>query len=96
MYKSKYPIVCFSKKMNLFDLSIKKFLKEKMYYHKNVIKKTNFGKMVIKKLFFRIKRNPINYINTKNIKKSNIDRSISDFIAGMTDRYAINLYNKSK
>ena len=29
VYKSKYPIVCFSKKMNLFDISIKKFLKKK-------------------------------------------------------------------
>ena len=96
VYKSKYPIVCFSKKMSLFDFSIKKFLKEKMYYHKSVIKKTNFGKLVIKKLFLKIKKNPKNYINTKNIKKSNIDRSICDFIAGMTDRYAIDLYNKSK
>ncbi len=96
VYKSKYPIVCFSKKMSLFDFSIKKFLKEKMYYHKSVIRKTNFGKLVIKKLFLKIKKNPTNYINTKNIKKSNIDRSICDFIAGMTDRYAINLYNKSK
>ena len=34
--------------------------------------------------------------NINNFKKSNIDRSICDFIAGMTDRFAINLYNKSK
>ncbi len=96
VYKSQYPIVCFSKKMNLFDNSIKKFLKEKMYYHKNVIQKTNYGKKVIKSLFTRIKKDPKKYINTSNIKKSDIDRSICDFIAGMTDRFAINLYNKSK
>ena len=36
------------------------------------------------------------YINIKNVKKSDIDRSICDFIAGMTDRYAINLYEKIK
>ena len=29
-------------------------------------------------------------------KKTNTDRVICDFIAGMTDRFAINLYNKSK
>ena len=28
--------------------------------------------------------------------KSNLARAICDFIAGMTDRYAINLYNKIK
>ena len=27
---------------------------------------------------------------------ADIERSICDFIAGMTDRYAINLYNKIK
>ena len=26
------------------------------------------------------------------MKNSNIERSVCDFIAGMTDRYAINLY----
>ena len=86
----------FSKEMSLFDISIKKFLKEKMYYHKSVKEKTSYGKKVIKGLFFKIKKNPRKYININNIKKSDIDRSICDFIAGMTDRFAINLYNKSK
>ena len=96
VYKSKIPIVCFSKKMNLFDVHIKKFLKTKMYFHKSVIHKTNFGKRIIKHLFFKIKKNPYKYMHMKNIKKSNIDRATCDFIAGMTDRFAINLYNKSK
>jgi dGTPase len=96
VYKSKNPIVCFSKKMNLFDISIKKFLREKMYFHKSVIYKTNFGKKIIRKLFIKIKKNPNKYIDVKMFKKTNTDRVICDFIAGMTDRFAINLYNKSK
>ena len=96
VYKSRYPIVYFSEKMNLFDVSIKRFLKEKMYYHKSVLAKTSYGKKVIKGLFLKIKKNPKEYINIKNIKKSGIERSVCDFIAGMTDRFAIDLYNKSK
>ena len=96
VYQSNYPLVCFSKKMNLFDVNIKRFLKKRMYYHKQVLQKTNFGKKVIKSLFFKIKRNPKKYIDINNIKRSSIDRSICDFIAGMTDRFAINLYNKLK
>ena len=96
VYKSQYPIVYFSEKMNLFDVSIKRFLKEKMYYHKSVLAKTSYGKKVIKGLFLKIKKNPKEYINIKNIKKSGIERSVCDFIAGMTDRFAIDLYNKSK
>ena len=33
VYKSKYPIVDFSKKMKIFDKKIKVFLRKKMYYH---------------------------------------------------------------
>ena len=67
-----------------------------MYYHKNVIHKTNFGKKVVKKLFFKIKKNPKKFIQNSYLNKANNDRTICDFIAGMTDRYAINLYNKIK
>ena len=96
VYKSKYPIVSFSKKMKLFDKKIKDFLRKKMYYHKNVKSNTNEGKKIINKLFLSIKKNPARYINVSKYDKSNIARSICDFIAGMTDRYAINLYKKIK
>jgi len=96
IYKSKYPLVCFSNKMKKFDTNIKKFLKKNMYYNKNVIHKTNFGKKIVKKLFFIIKKNPKKYIKIDKSNNADIERSICDFIAGMTDRYAINLYNKIK
>ena len=89
-------IVCFSPNMNLFDLSIKEFLREKMYYSKDVLKKTNQGKKIIKFLFLQIMKNPKKFINLHNQNKENIERCVCDFIAGMTDRYAINLYKKIK
>ncbi len=96
VYRAHYPIVNFSKQMNKFDKKIKHFLRQKMYYNKEVKKNTNQGKKIIKKLFSAIQRNPSKYINVSKYDKSNIARSICDFIAGMTDRYAINLYNKIK
>ncbi len=96
VYKSKYPIICFSEKMKLFDLNIKKFLKQRMYFHNEVLKKTELGKKIVKSLFFNIKRKPNNFLNIRITKKYNTNRIISDFIAGMTDRFAINLYNKIK
>ena len=96
VYKSEFPLVQFSKKMSSFHISIKKFLKENMYLNKKVVHKTKNGKRVISTLFTRIRKNPRKYINIKDVKKIDIDRSICDFIAGMTDRFAINLYNKSK
>ena len=94
--KSKYPLVTFSKKMSKFDKKIKIFLRRKMYYHKKVRFNTDTGKKIIKKLFLSIKKNPRSYLNVSKYDKSNIARSICDYIAGMTDRYAINLYNKIK
>ncbi len=96
VFKSKYPLVTFSKKMSKFDKKIKVFLRRKMYYHKKVRFNTDTGKKIIKKLFISIKKNPRSYLNVSKYDKSNIARSICDFIAGMTDRYAINLYNKIK
>ncbi len=96
VYRSKYPLVSFSKNMRLFDISVKNFLKKNMYYHKNVIHKTNLGKKIITKLFLVIKKNPKKFIKNYKYKKTNNYRVTCDFIAGMTDRYAINLYNKIK
>ena len=96
VFKSKYPLVTFSTKMRKFDKRIKNFLRKKMYYHKNVKSNTNNGKKIIRKLFLSIKKNPNKYLNVSKYDKTNIARSICDFIAGMTDRYAINLFNKIK
>jgi dGTPase len=96
IYKTKNQLVTFSKEMQIFDKKIKNFLRSKMYFHKKVNSKTNYGRKVITKLFVKIKSNPKKYINIKKYSNSNIERIISDYIAGMTDRYAINLYNQIK
>ena len=80
--------------MKKFDDQIKSFLKRKMYFHRNVYSKTNLGRKIIIKLFTKIRTNPKKYINIKKYNNENLERAICDYIAGMTDRYAINLYNK--
>ena len=96
VYSFDKQIVSFSYKMKNFDFQIKSFLKQKMYFHKSVSTKTDYGRKIIKKLFYKIKKNPKKYINIKKYDNSNLERIICDYIAGMTDRYAINLYNKIK
>ena len=96
IYQAKNPIVTFSQNMQKFDKKIKSFLKKKMYFHIKVNSKTNFGRKVITRLFIQIKKNPKKYINIKKYGNSNTERIICDYIAGMTDRYAIDLYNQIK
>ena len=88
-------MVDFSEKVKNSESEIRFFLKSKMYDNRNVLTKNNKGKSIIKKLFLKIKQNPKKYISMDQLR-INKYRAISDFISGMTDRYAINLYNKIK
>tara|TARA_Y100001970_G_scaffold225026_1_gene277686 strand:+ start:553 stop:1671 length:1119 start_codon:yes stop_codon:yes gene_type:complete len=93
--KTSFLMVDFSDKVKNSESEIRYFLKTKMYNNKNVLKKNNKGKLIIKKLFYKIKKKPIKFLSKKQLSK-NKNRAISDFISGMTDRYAINLYNNIK
>ena len=96
VYRTQNQIVTFSDNMKKFDEQIKKFLRQKMYFNSKVNSKTNYGRKVISKLFTKIKKKPKQFINIRKYNNSNIERIISDYIAGMTDRYAINLYDQIK
>ena len=96
IYKQDHLIVDFSDKIKKVDMQIKDFLRHNMYNHKKVIINTNKGKRIIKVLFNYLSKNPKKYINDELLKKELKERVVADFIAGMTDRYAINLHKKIK
>ena len=95
IYSCKDRLVCFSNKFMKIEEEIKYFLRTRMYDNKNVLIKNNKGKKITKKLFDRINNNPKKYLNKDQLKLDK-HRAIADFISGMTDRYAINLYNNVK
>ena len=67
-----------------------------MYNHKNVLKRTQIGRKIVKFLFLKIRKNPNKFIKKNLLLNISKERLVCDFIAGMTDRYAINLYNSIK
>ena len=89
------PIVCFSKKFLNIEKEIRFFLRTKMYNNKKVLVKNNEGKKIIRKLFLVIVKNPKKYLSPDQLKRNKY-RGIADYISGMTDRYAINLYKSTK
>ena len=93
--KSNQLIVSFSDKIQNSEQEIRSFLRHRMYDNKSVLNKNQRGKMIIKKLFKIIKSNPRKFLTKEQLTKDKY-RAISDFISGMTDRYAINLYNDNK
>ena len=96
IYKAKNQLVEFSNKMKDFDQEIKFFLKENMYKHEIVSTKTRHGMKIVKRLFDKIIKRPKKFIKNYNLNNIKKERMVCDFIAGMTDRYAIKLYNSIK
>ena len=92
---SNIGLVNFSKKFYNTEKEIKFFLRDKMYNNKNVLEKNNRGKKIIKFLFHKINKSPAKFIEKQKIEKDK-SRAISDYISGMTDRFAINLYKSIK
>jgi len=95
VYQLENSIVCFSSKFLDIEKEVRFFLRSKMYNNKKVILKNNQGKKIINNLFSKIKNRPKKFI-VSELLKSDENRAIADFISGMTDRYAINLYKTIK
>jgi len=96
IYNQDNKIVHFSKKTQEMDNQVKDFLKHNMYNNKKVLANTERGKMITRELFKYLINNTKEYTNKELLKIEEKERLVADFIAGMTDRFAINLYNKIK
>ena len=95
----KSPLVIFSKKMNKNITEIRKFLMTKMYKHWKINIMTTKAKHIVSELFkiYYKESNLLPFqwnIKIKRANKINKARVISDYIAGMTDRFAIKEYQK--
>ena len=92
IYNAKLSIADFTEDTKKLIANIKLFLHEKMYKHKYILKWTNKSEEVIKFLFNYYLKN-YNLLENKTNKLFTKERNICDFIAGMTDKYAIDQYN---
>ena len=89
-----YPVIKFSKEMHRNNEILRNFLFKKMYKHTIVNRMTTKAKDIVKDLFKAFNSDfsilPLEWRNrVDSVNKSHRQRIISDYIAGMTDRYAI-------
>lgn len=89
-------IVCFSKNMLKLRNPLRHFLMNKLYNHYRVIRMSNKAKRFIKELFKIYLEQPQQLPShiQKRIKLDGSQRVVCDYIAGMTDRYALDEYKK--
>ncbi|PCJ86120.1 MAG: deoxyguanosinetriphosphate triphosphohydrolase [Thiotrichaceae bacterium] len=99
----KQKIMAFSEDMDQKKLELKQFLRRNLYQHYRVHRMTKKAANVIKSLFDAFIEDP-NILPTEALEHCNllkekhgdkgVARGIADYIAGMTDRYAIIEYER--
>ena len=94
--KTDKKIVTFSEKMLELRKPLREFLMDKLYHHYRVTRMSIKAKMFIQELFKAYVDRPEQLPNDvqKKIPKDGVRRVVCDYIAGMTDRYALDEYKK--
>lgn len=89
-------LIRFSKEMEALRKPMRKFLYDNLYYHWRVLRMTEKAKRIIKGLFEVYLQNPEQLPPSalKRRENDSLKRKIADYIAGMTDRFAMEEYKK--
>jgi dGTPase len=84
------PLIAFSEAVGAESLQLKRFLFENLYRHFQVVRMTNKAARVVSELFAAFVEDPRLLPDSHRSKaERDLHRTIADYIAGMTDRYAI-------
>lgn len=94
LWKQDIRIASFSNQVDLKFRELKFFLYEKLYRHEDLIRMSDYGKKIIESLFDYFLKHPEKIPETykERIEEESLYRVISDYVAGMTDRYAEKIY----
>ncbi|MDH5256624.1 MAG: deoxyguanosinetriphosphate triphosphohydrolase [Gammaproteobacteria bacterium] len=97
------PLICFSDEMKAQNLELKQFLRKNLYSHYRVYRMTSKAKHIIHQLFDALMNDiallpPEHQSKASEMERENgfngRARAVADYIAGMTDRYAITEYSR--
>ena len=85
---SSSALVCFSAEMRAANTQLGRFLFANLYRHPAVVETTARAKLVVRELFDRYRDTPAE-MPADFASPDQAERGIADYIAGMTDRFAI-------
>ena len=96
LQKARTPVMDFSAQTKRHLAQLKKFLHKNLYQHERVTRMTEQGQRCLKALFeFYIKkpeRLPVEV--RKRSQREGIPRAVCDYLAGMTDRFALDEHKR--
>ncbi len=89
-------IVAFSKEAGDLRKPLRQFLMQRLYHHYRVMRMSIKAKRFIRELFCEYLRSPAQLPSEVQLRipKEGARRVVCDYIAGMTDRYALDEYKK--
>ena len=91
-----YNVIVFSEDMHRRNRQIKDFLYKNLYRHSRVVRMAVKAERIIADLFKAYRSEPaiLPYHIREQIEERGLERTICDYIAGMTDRFAVDEYQK--
>lgn len=94
--KLKYNVIGYSEDMQRHNRELKDFLYKRLYRHSRVVRMHVKAERIISDLFaaYRSEPNILPEHIQRFIEKRGLERTICDYIAGMTDRYAMEEHQK--
>ena len=99
--QNEQPLIKFSEKLRVKNLEMKRFLRDHLYQHYKVHRMTVRADRIVKGLFEAFIKDPLLLPHTFDQRKQLRDedeqqlaRRVADYVAGMTDRYAIEEYER--
>jgi dGTPase len=96
LQKLAYNVIGFSEEMNRRNRQLKDFLYANLYRHHRVVRMAVKAERIISDLFRAYLREPAilpNHVQDLSEERG-LERNICDYIAGMTDRFAVEEYQK--
>ncbi|RLJ02330.1 MAG: deoxyguanosinetriphosphate triphosphohydrolase, partial [Candidatus Aenigmatarchaeota archaeon] len=89
-------LISFSQEIIKQRKELKKFLFKNLYSHYRVVRMMDKAQRFIKQLFeiYLEKPKQLSFSCQQKIKEQGLERTICDYIAGMTDRFALEEYKK--
>ncbi len=91
-----YNVIGFSEEMKVQNRQLKQFLYSQLYRHHRVVRMQTKAEKIIADLFHAYRSEPemLPRHIQKWIDEDGLERTICDYIAGMTDRFAIEEHSK--
>ncbi len=90
------PLIRYSDDLFQANRALRKFLYQNVYYHPRVADVNRRACEMLRKIFEAYLINPdrLGEVATKRIEAEGLQRTVCDYIAGMTDRYLMEEYTR--